>query len=376
MASLSPTKDTKFFLDNGIHTHRLYDGRRQDGLLELLQDRLQVLREASTIKRRSSNSNDSNKDIQKDILDSLPIIQLKPVSHSPLQSSSPPTILSSDLGSTHQTTSLIHRYGTNKQQIGRGSSGVVSVTFRPHSVNTVGQLFAVKKFSQRERDSVKKHLKRIGAEFCISSALHHVNVIETLDLVQDTDGTFCQIMEYCSGGDVFSRVRAQGRLCAAEADCYFKQLVRGMEYLHATGVVHRDIKPDNLLLTCRGCLKIADFGSAECVRLPWEESVRLSSGLCGSFPYISPEQYSSSLDYLDGRSSSVYRFDGRAADVWAAGVVYMDMRMGRHMWRFAVVERDEYFEDYVRSRREYGVWEPIEMLDVSLPLLTSGRDHI
>ncbi|OKL58246.1 Serine/threonine-protein kinase hal4 [Talaromyces atroroseus] len=346
-------KDTKFFLcDNGAHTHRLYDGRRQDGLLELLQDKLQVLRENATLIKRQNSSSDNSGNKQ-DII--------QPVS--PRSSKSPSPVLGSPLASTHQTTShtsLINQYGTSKEQIGRGSSGVVTVAFRPHSVDppTDGQLFAVKKFCRRERDSVKKHLKRVGAEFCISSSLHHVNVIQTLDLIQDTDGNFCQVMEYCSGGDVYTRVRSQGKLCASEANCYFKQLVRGLNYLHATGVAHRDIKPDNLLLTCRGCLKIADFGNSECVRLPWEKSVRLSSGLCGSFPYISPEQYSSALD-----SMSSHPFDLRAADVWSAGVVYMDMRTGKHMWRFAAVDRDKYFEDYARSRREYGTWEPIEMLE-------------
>lgn len=389
---LPPPKNTKFVLcENGTHTHRLHDGRRADGLVDLLQDKLQVLREASTLRRLNSKIDNENNGNPKQILgETLPAIQLDPSSLSPprpqLQLATTPSSKVIDIqASAHKAdsrtspaASLINRYGKSKEQIGRGSSGVVTVTFRPHSVDhpTGGQLFAVKRFSQRERDSIKKHLKRVGAEFCISSSLHHVNIIRTYDLIQDTDGNFCQIMEYCSGGDVYTRVRSQGKLCATEANCYFKQLARGLEYLHNMGVAHRDLKPDNLLLTCRGCLKIADFGNSECVRLPWEKSVRLSSGLCGSFPYISPEQYHT-LEYRDPRSpssgssspqsssssSSAYRFDVRASDVWSAAVVYMDMRTGKHIWRFAVVDQDDDFEDYVRSRREYGIWEPIEMLE-------------
>lgn len=387
----SQSNTTKFVIcDDGTHTHRLYDGRRQDGMLELLKDKLQALRETSKPARKNSNSSssESGEDTEhhrNEVLgETLAIIQIEPTSPASSASSSPPrpllkvpaissstllTIQAFNQGtvSREAATSLINRYGTKKEQIGRGASGTVTVTFRPHSADhpTGGQLFAVKKFSHRPKDSVKKHLKRVGAEFCISSSLHHPNIIETLDLVQDADGNFCQIMEYCSGGDVYSRVRTQGSLCAMEADCYFKQLLRGLKYLHNTGVVHRDLKPDNLLLTCRGCLKIADFGSSECVRLPWENSVRLSSGLCGSFPYISPEQYVA-LDYRDSRPSSQYYFDARAADIWSAGVVYMDMRTGKHAWRFAVVDQDEDFKYYVKNLQKSGTWGPIEELgDVS-----------
>ncbi|KAH8694209.1 kinase-like domain-containing protein [Talaromyces proteolyticus] len=352
----STPKDTKFTpLHDGSHSHRLYDGRRHDGLLDLLQDKLKAMKEAS---RTSKKEGEDDNEI-------LPLLRLES-----FLMPQPPVLLarhpSSLSGSPPkgENVSLKQLYGTYKEQIGRGSSGVVRVTFRPHSIDhpTGGQLFAVKKFSHREKETTKKYMKRLGAEFCISSSLHHINVIQTLDLMKDDgDGGFCQIMEYCSGGDVYTRVRSLGGdgLSAVEANCYFKQLLRGLEYLHKTGVAHRDIKPDNLLLTRRGCLKIADFGNAECIRLPWEKQVKLTTGLCGSFPYISPEQYTV-IEY--GKPKSSYYFDARAVDVWAAGVVYMDMRTGKHVWRYAVVDRDAQYEEFVRDMEEYGCWDPIEML--------------
>jgi protein-serine/threonine kinase len=335
-----PPRDTKFRLhDDGTHEHRLYDGRRQDGLVEMLQDRLKIMKETSP-KRDENNSQQ-----QEGVGETLPVIKIDaPEPETPARQSStaPPT-----------ETSLLQRYGTYKEQIGKGSSGVVRVTFRPHSAeHPTGQLFAVKKFESRPKESSKRYLKRLGAEFCISSSLHHRNVVETLDLIRDTDGSFCEIMEYCSGGDVYRRVRSAGKLSVTEANCYFRQLLQGLAYLHQTGVAHRDLKPDNLLLTQKGCLKIADFGNAECFRLPWEKRIRLTSGLCGSFPYISPEQYSIDEKY----------FDACAVDVWAAGIVYMDMRTGRHLWRMAVLNRDSDYREYVRDRTEAGIYEPLESL--------------
>lgn len=352
-------KDTKFALHaDGSHSHRLYDGRRHDGLLDLLQDKLKAMQD---LKGKEDD-------------ETLPLLRLESsLLPKPLPTPAPSQKI--------ERLSLSKRYGTYKEQIGRGSSGVVRVSFLPHSTEhpTGGQLFAVKKFSQREKESTKRYMKRLGAEFCISSSLNHTNVIRTLDLLQDDNdiNSFCQIMEYCSGGDVYTRVRSIGGdrgLCAAEANCYFKQLLRGLEYLHKTGVAHRDLKPDNLLLTRRGCLKIADFGNAECIRLPWETQVKLTSGLCGSFPYISPEQYVV-LEYKN--KMKAYYFDARAADVWSAGVVYMDMRTGQHVWRYAMAEKDARYEKFEHEMRKTGTWGVVERLEVgnfiflfSVPMLT------
>ena len=121
-------------------------------------------------------------------------------------------------------------------------------------------------------------------------------------------------MEFCAGGDLYTLVLTAQKLDVAEADCYFKQLMRGVEYMHEMGVAHRDLKPENLLLTTNGSLKITDFGNGECFRMAWEKEAHLTCGLCGSAPYIAPEEYTDK------------EFDARAVDVWATGVIYMAMR--------------------------------------------------
>jgi protein-serine/threonine kinase len=117
---------------------------------------------------------------------------------------------------------------------------------------------------------LKRCYKRLTAEFCISSSMRHPNVIATLDLLLDTKGVYCQVMELCSGGDLHTVILTAGQLEETEADCFFKQLMRGVGYMHEMGVARRDLKLENILLTQRGTIKITDFGNAECFRTAWE----------------------------------------------------------------------------------------------------------
>jgi serine/threonine protein kinase len=116
------------------------------------------------------------------------------------------------------------------------------------------------------------------------------NVVETVDLVQDEQQHWCEVMEYCPGGDLYAAIK-KGDLEPAEINSYFKQIIAGISYLHSMGVAHRDIKPENLLIDAKGHVKITDFGVSDVFRMCWEKKTHLSKGLCGSEPYIAPEQF-------------------------------------------------------------------------------------
>lgn len=246
---------------------------------------------------------------------------------------------------------LVQKYGKCQEVVGRGAFGIVRVAHKTDAKDPKReQLYAVKEFKQRPGESAKKYQKRLTAEFCISSSMQHPNVINTLDLLQDDKGIYCEVMEYCSGGDLYTLVLAAGQLEVVEADCFFKQLMRGVEYMHEMGVAHRDLKPENLLLTQHGSIKITDFGNGECFRMAWEKEAHMTAGLCGSAPYIAPEEY------VDRE------FDPRAVDVWACGIIYMAMRTGRHLWRVAQKGEDEFFDRYLEDRKEEAGYRPIEVL--------------
>jgi protein-serine/threonine kinase len=254
-------------------------------------------------------------------------------------------------GGPNQSQSLVQKYGKCQEIVGHGAFGIVRVAHKPDSNDPKKErLYAVKEFHKRTNESAKKYQKRLTSEFCLSSSMQHPNVIRTLDLLQDDKGDYCEVMEYCSGGDLYTLILAAGQLEVAEADCYFKQLMRGVEYMHEMGVAHRDLKPENLLLTSHGALKITDFGNGECFRMAWEKEAHMTAGLCGSAPYIAPEEY------VDKE------FDPRAVDVWACGVIYMAMRTGRHLWRLAQKTEDEFFNRYLEDRKEESGFRPIEIL--------------
>lgn len=260
-------------------------------------------------------------------------------------------VANDEKGGPNCAHTLVEKYGKCHEVVGRGAFGIVRISHKLDQKDPKKeQLYAVKEFRRRPSESPKKYNKRLTSEFCISSALRHPNVIHTLDLMKDAKGDFCEVMEFCAGGDLYSLVLAAGKLEVVEADCYFKQLMRGVEYIHEMGVAHRDLKPENLLLTTHGSLKITDFGNGECFRMAWEKEPHMVAGLCGSAPYIAPEEY------IDNE------FDPRAVDVWACGVIYMAMRTGRHLWRLAKRDEDEFYERYLEGRRDEDGYGPIETL--------------
>lgn len=255
--------------------------------------------------------------------------------------------------SNNDSRCFAEKYGRCQEVLGKGAFGVVRICHKknpsPNNGSSKEILYAVKEFKRKSSEPPAKYSKRLASEFCISSSLRHTNIIMTFDLFQDAKGDYCEVMEYCAGGDLFTLIIAAGKLEYIEADCFFKQLIRGVVYMHDMGVCHRDLKPENLLLTSNGTLKIIDFGNSECFKMAWEKDIHLSGGVCGSSPYIAPEEYSQE------------EFDPRPVDIWACGVIYMAMRTGRQLWRVAQKD-DEIFAKYLRGRKEKGGYEPIENL--------------
>ncbi|KAJ6073129.1 hypothetical protein N7467_011214 [Penicillium canescens] len=201
----------------------------------------------------------------------------------------------------------------------------------------IHKLYAIKAFSSRSNPIDKAHRKRIIAAFDLSSSLDHQNIVRTFDLHELSNGNLCESFEHCSGGDIYSLIIASRQLAQTEANCFFKQLMHGIHYIHKMGVAHCDLKPENILLSSSGCLKISNIGTVECFHLGREGKTTLPKKDCCPNPYVPPERYLGS------------EFDPKAVDIWAAAIIYIAMRTGRIPWKMAN-DKDECFRDYIIDR--------------------------
>ncbi|KAI9026190.1 kinase-like domain-containing protein [Hyaloraphidium curvatum] len=249
---------------------------------------------------------------------------------------------------------LAQKYGeVDGKVIGRGATSVVRLAHKkelpPGSTIANGDkgldiTYAIKEFRKRRRDeSERDYVKKLSTEFCIGHSLHHPNVVDHIELLQTQQGAWCEVLEYCSGGDLCNLIQ-HGGLTYDEANGFFAQLVNGVAYLHTLGVAHKDLKPENLMLDGKGSLKITDFGSAEVFRSVWEKEAHKSHRLAGSEPYIAPEEFTEK------------EFDPRAVDVWACGIIYLTMIYNRIPWRSAT-GADPNYKFYLRCRANSGAAE-------------------
>ncbi|ORX95953.1 kinase-like protein [Basidiobolus meristosporus CBS 931.73] len=235
---------------------------------------------------------------------------------------------SSNKGFSDSCTCELTKYGRlDGPVLGKGAWGIVKTIER----RSDGKLFAVKQFRSRDSsETPRSYAKTILAEYTIASLLHHQHIIETLDFIVQ-DGRYYQIMEYCPT-DLFSAMKTRKNTLKPEKiDTWFKQVVSAVSYMHKIGVVHRDIKGENILLDAQDNAKLIDFGLADVYKTAFENTPRPSKGKSGSCPYIAPEVHINSKSY-----------DGRKVDSWSLGVLYLTLQLGVFPWQSAVSTDSNY----------------------------------
>lgn len=184
---------------------------------------------------------------------------------------------------------LESKYGKFGKVLGSGAGGSVRIMKRASD----GTTFAVKQFRDRHSyESEKEYSKKVTAEFCIGSTLHHGNIIETMDIVNEK-GKWYEVMEYAPF-DLFAIVMT-GKMSREEVCCCTLQILSGVVYLHQMGLAHRDLKLDNVVVNEHGIMKIIDFGSAAVFRYPFENDVVLASGKATSLHRSVQRGYTNSI---------------------------------------------------------------------------------
>ena len=152
--------------------------------------------------------------------------------------------------------------------------------------------------------------KKVMQEFSILKQMRHPSIIQLYETFESAKHILF-VIELCCGGDLLSFVRKKKKLPENMTKCIFKDLIDGLNYCHSKGVLHRDIKLDNILLNAAGHIKICDFGVSKLVK----EGERMTEQ-CGTPAYIAPE-------ILRDKG-----YEGFAVDVWSVGVVLYAMLYG------------------------------------------------
>jgi BR serine/threonine kinase len=140
--------------------------------------------------------------------------------------------------------------------------------------------------------------------------LNHPHILKLIEVCESPQHLYI-VLEYAEHGELFEVLRKHRLLPTEIAMAFFRQLIFGLDYLHAHSICHRDLKPENILLTEMNELKIADFGFAR-----WMKQ-NIAETSCGSPHYAAPE-------VVRGTP-----YDGCAADIWSSGVILFALLSGR-----------------------------------------------
>lgn len=156
--------------------------------------------------------------------------------------------------------------------------------------------------------------QRLQREVDATAFLKHDHIVALHDFFEDQDN-FYLVLDYCEGGSLYDLIRNGPRMREPQVATIFRQIVEAVSFCHARGVAHRDLKPQNVLITTLPNVKVSDFGLCGYI-----DDKMMMHSFCGSPCYSAPE----CLSHVE--------YDGRKADVWSLGVILYELVTGTHPW--------------------------------------------
>ena len=190
-----------------------------------------------------------------------------------------------------------------------GSGGMATVHLAHDEL--LGRKLALK-ILREEYAKDEEFAERFRREAQSAAALSHPRIVQIYDYAEEANGQSYIAMEYVSGGTLGDRLSRGGPLGCVEAARLASQVAEALGFAHERGVIHRDVKPHNVLLTAAGDAKVADFGIA---RVASSSAISRTSIVLGTAAYMSPEQ-------------AVGEPVGPASDLYSLGVVLYEMLTG------------------------------------------------
>jgi serine/threonine-protein kinase len=188
-----------------------------------------------------------------------------------------------------------------------GAGGMATVTLAEDTV--LGRLVALKRVHSGGDERGMLRLKR---EALVGASLNHPNLVFVYDAQLQEDGDVVIVMEYVEGETLADVIGSRGALTPPETHRVLRGVATALDAIHERGIVHRDVKPANVLLGRDGAIKLADLGVADVAD---RTRITESGAMVGSFSYMAPEQ-------LNGADPSP------AMDVYALGAVAYEMLAG------------------------------------------------
>jgi eukaryotic-like serine/threonine-protein kinase len=207
----------------------------------------------------------------------------------------------------------------------------------------------------------RSFVERFRREAQAAANLSHPNIVPVFDWGED-NGTYFIVMEFVDGRALSSILRTAGPLHPDRAAEIAADVAGALSYAHRHGVVHRDVKPGNVLITEEGTIKVTDFGIARAVNN--EESLTQTGAVMGTATYFSPEQAEGMG--VDSRS-----------DIYSLGVVLFEMVTGRppFLGDTPVAVASKHVREHPPAPREVNPGVPPDLEAIILKCLAKSPDH-
>lgn len=239
--------------------------------------------------------------------------------------------------------------------IGRVGAGGMSDVYKAkdHKLNRNVAIKVLKKEYSKDKNFVSKF--RVEAQSAAS--LIHPNIVNVYDVGED-NGLYYIVMELIEGITLKSYIQKKGRLSARETISIAIQIANGIECAHNNQIVHRDIKPQNIMISREGKVKVTDFGIARAA-----SSNTINGNAMGSVHYISPEQAGGK--YVDEKS-----------DIYSLGITMFEMITGKVPFdgESTVTIALKHIQNSVPSIREYIPQAPVSIEKIILKCTQNKSD--